>query len=1342
MAKTPASLRQTRPAAGGLDPKLQALYENLEILNGARGKGLDKAVLVRDLLDLGLATAKKGVNGAVVPVKPGTGGDGSGDIGLVEPPTLPIGVLASGGFSTILVEWNKPTYEGHAYTEILRSDTDDFSKASLVSTTAANLYSDQVGTSKVVFYWVRFVNTLNIKGPVQSTNGVRGETQADIGEILDKLKGQIDESFLTPDFNSKLVDMENITKTVPDLSQEVSENVERLDGDIKNLSENTIDIIAEAALEAATGVDNEGYTRRKATAEIKLEQKTMVTDLGAQAEQILTITASVDDNKAAIQENKLAVVKLDEDTKQVIESITQRLDTQQSNIGSNTAKITTNEQTIVKIDGDLNTAKGSITSITSRLEKQESDIAGNKASITSNNQTIVTQGGEISKNIKDIANLTDSTNTAISALTSRVDSQKSEIDGNKASINSQSQTLVVIGKKADDNEKAIDGVTTSITSLTDVVTSQKSEIDSNKATIGTQATTIVQQGGKIDKAILDISKLDADTKNSLSSLTIKVNSQGSEIDNNKASITSQSQTLVVMGQKVDKNSSDLGDVNNSITAISNTLQTQKSAIDANTSSITNQSQTIVTVEGIAKGAQTTANTARIEAGSASNAAAVAAGIADGKGKVMIQSNAPLAADRLAQNLWIDTTGNANTPKKWDGTSWVAVTDKAAVNAANAAAAAKAAADKAQADANANAAKITSMSGTLTKLESDINSNKASIVDQAQTIVTIENKADNAQSSASEAVNKANAAQSDADKAKEDAKNAAGIAAGKGKVLIQPMPPSSFDSLEQNLWIDTSSNSNTPKRWTGSNWVAVTDKAAVDAAAAAAAAQAAADKAQSDANENAAKITVVSETLKSLESQVGQNKASITDQSQTIVTVTNTANAAANKADNADSTASAANAAAIRAAEVANGKGKVLIQSTIPSSVDRLPQNLWIDTRSGANTPRRWTGSSWQPVTDKAAINAKNAATAAQGTANTAVGKANTNAQNISVMSQRLTTVESKANDTAAKVTQNTQTIATINADGSSAYKAQWGVKASIGDITAGIGLTVKRETGKPDVSQCTIIADQFSVGRKGSNATIYPFIVTSAGVFIDTAYIKAANIQDLVAGAVVADTIKASATITAPKIKGGTITIGSNFNVDANGNVTGSNVNFKSGTFAGTVNAKAGVFNNVTINENCDVKGTIYADKIVGDVVSAITKPVTTRTQGSVGLSPAAISGTVRYARAYSRTLVVGGLYLQLNGRSLGSDSRIEARLKLNFTGVSPVYTNSIELTTKGVSSAQSSEVTVPIDNLAITVPAQRTGSYSVQVEVIFRGRSGSNAVISSVAPVPVFLYRNGNGLS
>ncbi|HEN8714608.1 TPA: phage tail protein [Pseudomonas putida] len=87
------------------------------------------------------------------------------------------------------------------------------------------------------------------------------------------------------------------------------------------------------------------------------------------------------------------------------------------------------------------------------------------------------------------------------------------------------------------------------------------------------------------------------------------------------------------------------------------------------------------------GVQNSLNTTNQNVTAAQQAAQAAADAAGAKGKVLYQSTAPAVADRLAQNLWIDTTGNANTPKRWNGSTWVAVTDKVATDAAAAAASA-------------------------------------------------------------------------------------------------------------------------------------------------------------------------------------------------------------------------------------------------------------------------------------------------------------------------------------------------------------------------------------------------------------------------------------------------------------------------------------------------------------------------------------------------------------------------------------------------------------------------------------------------------------------------------
>ena len=114
---------------------------------------------------------------------------------------------------------------------------------------------------------------------------------------------------------------------------------------------------------------------------------------------------------------------------------------------------------------------------------------------------------------------------------------------------------------------------------------------------------------------------------------------------------------------------------------------------ANASSVATQAK--ATADSAAQSATDAATAAR----KANTAAAAAAGVANGKADVLIQSTAPDASMHKATTLWIDTTGGANTPKRWNGSTWSAVTDKAATDAANAAVKAHAAAQTAQSTAD-------------------------------------------------------------------------------------------------------------------------------------------------------------------------------------------------------------------------------------------------------------------------------------------------------------------------------------------------------------------------------------------------------------------------------------------------------------------------------------------------------------------------------------------------------------------------------------------------------------------------------------------------------------------
>lgn len=129
----------------------------------------------------------------------------------------------------------------------------------------------------------------------------------------------------------------------------------------------------------------------------------------------------------------------------------------------------------------------------------------------------------------------------------------------------------------------------------------------------------------------------------------------------------------------------------------------------------------------------------------------------------------------------------------------------------------------------------------------------------------------------------------------------------------------------------------------------------------------------------------------------------------------TADSAAQSATDAATAARKANTAAAAAAGVANGKADVLIQSTAPDTSMRKPTTLWIDTTGGANTPKRWNGSTWMAVTDKAATDAANAAVKAHAAAQTAqstADKAQTTAANAAAQANQAQAAAKKAQTTA------------------------------------------------------------------------------------------------------------------------------------------------------------------------------------------------------------------------------------------------------------------------------------------------------------------------------------------
>jgi len=270
-----------------------------------------------------------------------------------------------------------------------------------------------------------------------------------------------------------------------------------------------------------------------------------------------------------------------------------------------------------------------------------------------------------------------------------------------------------------------------------------------------------------------------------------------------------------------------------------------------------------------------------------------------------------------------------------------------------------------------------------------------------------------------------------------AQNAHDAVGTKGKVLFQDAAPGPQDRLIHNLWIDTTSGNNTPKRWSGSAWVAVTDKAARDALLAATnAVDALALKADASAlNTVETRVTAAEGNISSLGISV-----STLDNSVTLL----------------DTRSSAAQQAAEDAMTTAQGMGKVFFQPAAPPAAERLPHNLWIDTFNNLNRPRRWNSgtSTWEIVTDKAATDALAAANSAQNAVATkadastvtAVDQRVTNLNNnLTTVTNRTTNIENRINNSTTGLSALAGSLNTVN---SSVTQINNQVNAQAGTISA------------------------------------------------------------------------------------------------------------------------------------------------------------------------------------------------------------------------------------------------------------------------------------------------------
>jgi len=232
------STRKTLPpvpvkAPTELRPLFAAMAEIIETGEGVRGDPLDRKLTLRDLLDGGIANLRTpgNANGGLTPAK--TAIDRSA-------PPPPSGFSADGSFfGMVNLTWDAPKYSNHAYTNIYRSETDNFANAQIVGREVGMFYSDKIRDDAIAiqdptllkgyYYWITFVSTSDVEGPPNSAKGTFAQPIPDAAYLLSQLSGKVNSSTLSQDLNTQINQIGSNTsaisaqqKTINGLSAEYS----------------------------------------------------------------------------------------------------------------------------------------------------------------------------------------------------------------------------------------------------------------------------------------------------------------------------------------------------------------------------------------------------------------------------------------------------------------------------------------------------------------------------------------------------------------------------------------------------------------------------------------------------------------------------------------------------------------------------------------------------------------------------------------------------------------------------------------------------------------------------------------------------------------------------------------------------------------------------------------------------------------------------------------------------------------------------------------------------------------------------------------------------------------
>jgi predicted phage tail protein len=235
------------------------------------------------------------------------------------------------------------------------------------------------------------------------------------------------------------------------------------------------------------------------------------------------------------------------------------------------------------------------------------------------------------------------------------------------------------------------------------------------------------------------------------------------------------------------------------------------------------------------------------------------------------------------------------------------------------------------------------------------------------------------------------------------------------------------------------------------------------------------------------------------------------------------------------------------------------------------------------------------------------------------------------------------------------------------FQGQWGVKTAINELLYGVGLAYFTDDEGEQRVGFHVAAHTFAVYNPANGEEVFPLIVNDAGeVLINTAIIDTATITTLIAETIITEDLFATKTINGPIINageffGGSININDVATIDEQGKLTALNAYIK-----GKIEASEGYLDNVTIRDTCTVQGTVYANKIEGDVLDRFVVVVTGEYTVGASSNYTLVQGNILPGLVgpdYNRVLTISGLAFDHQGGG-GSTSNFDVALYVDGTEV------------------------------------------------------------------------------